>query len=262
MATVRTGPYVTMAGWDHAPHLSQEVRDELWDLIPEFEQDARSKGIPSLGSGNVYHTSESTLRVPDFEPPTHWPRIYGLDVGWNCTAAAWLTKNIDEKSPTHRTIYVYHCYKEGKREPSEHAEAIKDVEGGWVPGYIDAAARGRSQKDGQQLIRNYRDQGLQLSATISSVIGGVEKCRLMMNGEAIKVFASCKSFWEEYRKYRRDLNGNIVKKNDHVMDAFRYAILGGLNFLDLLPENPDDEDEHSERHANSVAAYRAGAWMI
>ena len=238
------------------------VRDELWDMIPEFEQDARSKGIPSLGSGNVYHTSVTKLMVPDFDIPTHWPRIYGMDVGWNCTAAVWLTKNIDKENPSHRTIYVYFTYKKGKLEPSEHAEGIKDVSGAWVRGYIDAAARGRSQKDGQQLIRNYRDCGLQLSATISSVIGGVEKCRLMMNGEAIKVFASCKDFWEEYRKYRRDLNGNIVKKNDHVMDSFRYAILGGLNYLDLVPEKLDEKDEDSETYANAVAAYRAGAWMI
>ena len=94
------GRYVTLAGWDDAPHLPQSVRDEMWALTPEYEQDARSKGIPSLGSGNVYHTPVTKLQVPDFPIPTHWPRVYGLDVGWNCTAAPFLTKNIDKETPT------------------------------------------------------------------------------------------------------------------------------------------------------------------
>lgn len=31
---------------------------------------------------------------------------------------------------------------------------------------------------------------------------------------------------EEYRLYRRDERGRVVKTNDHLMDAFRYAVMG------------------------------------
>jgi hypothetical protein len=33
---------------------------------------------------------------------------------------------------------------------------------------------------------------------------------------------------EEYRLYRRDEKGRIVKANDHLMDATRYAVRSGL----------------------------------
>jgi hypothetical protein len=71
------------------PHLSAEQKAELWGSIPPYQRDARSKGIPQLGSGAIYPVPESEIVVDPFEIPLHWPRGYGLDVGWNRTAAIW-----------------------------------------------------------------------------------------------------------------------------------------------------------------------------
>jgi hypothetical protein len=38
----------------------------------------------------------------------------------------------------------------------------------------------------------------------------------------LKVFANLNDWLMEYRIYRRDKNGRIVKKVDHLMDATRY----------------------------------------
>ena len=46
----------------------------------------------SAGSGQhlaVYPVPESDLIVQPFKIPAHWPRAYGLDVGWRGTAAIW-----------------------------------------------------------------------------------------------------------------------------------------------------------------------------
>lgn len=36
------------------------------------------------------------------------------------------------------------------------------------------------------------------------------------------------NFLKEYRLYRRDENGKIMKENDHLMDAMRYYIVSGI----------------------------------
>jgi hypothetical protein len=79
--------FLVTATWDDVPHLTQEAKDELWSSIPPFQRDARSKGIPTLGAGAIYPISQEDLEVADFPIPDHWPRAFGLDVGWNRTAA-------------------------------------------------------------------------------------------------------------------------------------------------------------------------------
>ena len=41
----------------------------------------------------------------------------------------------------------------------------------------------------------------------------------------------------EYRLYRRDENGKIVKAHDHLMDATRYLIKSGLDRSKVQPIN-------------------------
>jgi len=69
--------------------LSEAAKAELLASIPPYQREARSKGVPQLGSGAVYQVPETNIVVPDFELPAHYPRAYGLDVGWNRTAAVW-----------------------------------------------------------------------------------------------------------------------------------------------------------------------------
>ena len=52
----------------------------------------------------------------------------------------------------------------------------------------------------------------------------------------LKIFTTCMRFWSEYRLYRRDQRGKIVKANDHLMDAMRYLILSGLDRARIQPQ--------------------------
>jgi hypothetical protein len=38
----------------------------------------------------------------------------------------------------------------------------------------------------------------------------------------LKIFRTLQHFKTEYRVYRRDEHGKLVKKNDHLMDCMRY----------------------------------------
>ena len=68
--------YVVMAGWDDVPHLDEQAKKDLYASIPPYQRDARSKGIPQLGSGAIYPVPESEIVCKPFEIPRYWPRCY------------------------------------------------------------------------------------------------------------------------------------------------------------------------------------------
>jgi phage terminase large subunit-like protein len=210
------GRCIIMATWDDAPHLDEAAKAELWKSLPPFQRDARSKGIPQLGAGAIYPVPESDLLVAAFPIPAHWPQGYGMDVGWNNTAAVWgaLDRQTD-------TLYLCHEYKRSQAEPSVHVHGIK-APGDWMPGFIDPASRGRSQRDGQQLLNDYRQLGLKLQLADNGVESGLYSVWNRMSTGRLKVFNSMQRWLTEFRLYRRDEKGRVVKDNDHLMDSMRY----------------------------------------
>ena len=243
--TADASKFVVMASWDDVPHLSDEVKTELYASIPPFQRDARSKGIPQLGAGAIYPVPETDLVVDDFPIPAHWPRVYALDVGWNRTAALWGARDLETD-----TLYLYSEHYRGQAEPVIHAEAIKG-RGLWIPGVIDPAANGRSQKDGDQLLRQYVELGLTLTPAANTVESGIYAVWQRMSAGKLKVFRSMSNWLTEFRLYRRDDKGRIVKANDHLMDDTRYLVVSGLDVAITEPK----PRRSGERHA------AAGGWM-
>jgi phage terminase large subunit-like protein len=223
------GKFVVMATWDDVPHLSEAVKKELYAAIPPFQRDARSKGVPQLGAGAIYPVPESEIVVPDFAIPAYWPRAYGFDVGWNRTAAVWGA--IDREA---ETVYLYSEHYKGHAEPVVHKASI-DARGPWIPGAIDPASRGRTQTDGAQLLQAYKDLGLDLATADNGVEAGIHRVWERMSGGRLKVFKSCQNWLAEYRMYRRDDKGHVVKANDHLMDATRYLVATGLDRAVVKP---------------------------
>lgn len=217
MEVLNGNAYLVMCTWEQVPHLPPEVQEELLASYPAYQRDARSKGIPSLGSGAIYPVAESDIVVPDFELPPHWPRAYGFDVGWNRSAAAFLALNRDTD-----VLYVYAEHYRGEAEPVIHAQAIK-AKGAWLKGAIDPSAHGRNQVDGRQLFHMYTDMGLKLVDADNAVESGIYELLTRMTSGRLKVFRSCQNFLAEFRLYRRDEKGRIIKERDHLLDSLRYA---------------------------------------
>jgi hypothetical protein len=227
--------FVVMADWDDVPHLSESEKIELLASIPPHQRDARTKGVPQLGSGAIYPVPETDILVEDFDIPEHYARGYGMDVGWNCTAVVWLAHDRETG-----VRYIYALHKRGEAEPSVHADAVRS-RGIWIPGRIDPASRGRSQRDGTVLIDDYVDQGLFLDIAPNAVEAGLlEVWRLLSTGQ-LKVFKSCTAWLEEFRLYRRDHKGRVVKQNDHLMDATRYAVVSGVEWMTAEPVTQKEE---------------------
>jgi len=240
-----TNKIYVQCDWNQVPHLSDEAKAQLLASIPEYQRQARSRGIPALGAGTIYQVAESDLLVADFPIPDYWPRVFSLDVGWRRTACLW-----GARDPETKTIYLYSEYYVGQKEPSLHAEAIR-ARGTWISGVCDPAAQGRSQVDGTQLIELYRSYGLDLSPAINAVESGIYAVWQLMSAGKLKVFQSLTNWLSEFRLYHRDETGTIVKQHDHLMDCVRYLVVSGLEKMRTKPKQETQQQQYVYPGQNS-----------
>ena len=253
-AAVANGPrFSIMAGWDDVPHLDAEAKAALIAAYPPHERDARSRGIPSLGSGAIYPVPEEDILCAPFQIPAWYRLSFGLDVGWKRTAAIWGALN-----PETDVLYLFHEYYRGQAEPSVHAQALK-APGAWIPGVVDPAARGRSQVDGQQLMQIYQGLGLTLTPADNAVESGIYDVWSRLSSGRLKAFNHLTNWLTELRIYRRDEKGKVVKDNDHLMDATRYLIKSGLSVGRQKPYSdwvaPRQRSQHRFDYDPMAAAY-------
>jgi phage terminase large subunit-like protein len=221
-----------------AGHFTPEQQAAIIASYPEHEREARAHGVPVLGSGRVFTVPEELLRFESFGMAPHWRRIAGMDFGAaHPTAAVWIAHDADTD-----TAYIYDCYR--RKGPSEllpvHAAVIVS-KGKWIPmawphdGENETAA-------GPQLAKQYRDHHVNMlpehaqflpesdrtnqntAKARMSVEAGVQMMVNRMLEGRLKVAAHLTDWWEEYRLYHRQ-DGKIVKLNDDLMSATRYALL-------------------------------------
>lgn len=241
---------VITAGWDHAPHISEAERARLLATCEPHLRDARSKGIPTIGAGAIYPMPVEDLVVDDFAIPKHWPEAYGFDVGWKASAAIW---GAWDRDPGKDIIYLYREYKRGQAEPAVHTTAIK-LPGAKLYGAIDPASRGRTQRDGERLYQDYIDLGLNLVKANKAVEAGLFEVWTRMTTGRLKIFRSLAKTIAEMRLYRRDDRGNIVKENDHLMDAMRYLV---MTLEAVMVWTPPTDNEERRRYGRGEEA----SWM-
>ena len=230
--------FVVGATWEDAPHLTTATKEALYSSYQPFQRDARTRGIPQLGAGAVYQVPESEIRVEPFKIPDHWPRAFGgdTDQGEGATGIVW-----GAQDPESKVIYLYDCYKRQRQPVLVNAHAIKQR--GDIRGVMDAAALMVTPKDAEQLIKLYRGEGLDVILPDKSVESGIEQVWHLMVQGRFKVFTSLGPWFQEFRVYRRDERGRIVKKHDHLMDATRYLIRSGMKRARPLVDEQETTDE-------------------
>jgi phage terminase large subunit-like protein len=244
--------YIEKIMWDDLPpHLDEEQKKELMASYPEHEISARTRGEPGLGAGAVFPYQTDYIKVEPFAIPDWWPKAYGLDVGWNMTAAIW-----GAQDPDSGTIYLWSEHYLGEKEAPIHASAIKQ-RGEWIEGAIDSAATGAMQTDGTRLIDLYEQNGLNLiKADKRGVETDVARISQMFVTGQLKVFSTLNYFFTEYRLYRRNDKQEIIAKKNHLMDAMRYLL---KHFDDIASMRPDviekNRREVSTGNSDSLTGY-------
>lgn len=220
---------VIRCGWQDVPHLTDDMIEEMTKGMMPHLKDARMKGIPTLGSGAIYPVPEDDVVFDPSEMPIDdaWPRAYALDVGWKKNAAVWGAYDSDAD-----IVYLYDEYYRGYAEPAVHASAIK-ARGDWMVGIIDSAANGSNQENGRKLFDVYTAEGLTITNANKAVDAGLLTVYQRLSTGRLKISKRLINLLGEFRIYRRDEKGRIVKENDHLMDAMRYLIMGLGNFRQM-----------------------------
>ena len=217
---------VTTMTIEEAPHISEAERLRIVAAYPLHEREARSRGVPQLGSGRIFTVPEEAIAIPSFEIPRHWPLIGGIDFGWDHPTAA-VRLAVD---PDADCLYVTHAYRQREMTPVLHAATLRtwgdSLEWAWP---MDGLQHDRAS--GLRLAELYRGHGLGLlrdHATFDdgsvSVEGGIFEMLERMQTGRWKVFSHLEDWFREYRVYHRRA-GKVVKLGDDLLAASRYAMM-------------------------------------
>lgn len=241
-----TGSIVIKMGIADAEHYTEAERIATIAGYPEHEREARANGEPIMGSGRVFPIDHKLLVCPPIQIPAYWPRIAGLDIGWDHpTAVVWLAWDRDTD-----TVYVYDTYKLKEQTPLVHAVTIKS-RGPWIPMAWPHDGLQHDAGSGKIIAQQYRAQGVLMlpnHATHAPLAGkkdgtggygleaGITAMLERMQTGRWKVFETCADWIDEYKMYYRK-DGLIVKKGDDLMSASRMATMM-LRFAKIRVERP------------------------
>lgn len=210
---------------DGEGHYTDAQIEEIIGSYQEHEREARVKGIPMLGSGRVFPVAEKAISVDSFVTPEFWPKIAGIDFGWDHPTGAVLCSHDREND----VIYVVNAYKRAQLSPAQHAMTLRRW-GSWIPWAWPQDGR-QTESNGQHRAQLYREEGMRMirdHATFEAggyqVTDGTDEMLMRMQTGRLKVFSHLEEWFAEFRTYHRK-NGKIVKTNDDLLDATRYAMM-------------------------------------
>ncbi len=230
------GTVVTNMTIHDAGHYSPEQREAIIATYPAHEREARINGTPTLGSGRIFPIADDVISETQVQIPAHWPRICGMDFGWDHpTAAVWIAWDRDND-----VVHIYDAYRVREATPMIHALAI-NARGKWIPVAWPHDGEQHDKGSGVALANQYRKLQVNMlkdkathapdkSAGEKEGQGGnsVEAGLMMMLDRMqtgrLKVAKHLADWWEEYRLYHRE-DGKIVKLQDDLMSATRYGLM-------------------------------------
>jgi len=226
----RKGQFLVQAGWDEAPHLDEDAKEQILAQYLPNEREMRTKGQPVFGRGMVFPFDLEKIVVEDFDIPASWKRICGIDFGFDHpTAIVWAAIN-----PENGCFYITDEYRESRKNAVEHCIAIRERT--HQPPIAWPHDGNRSFDGGDSMAAQYRAEGAnflmehftnppdisQTNGDIKIASGITAMTRSMQKG-LFKVFRSCYKWQEEFQQYHFGDNGKIVDKADDLMSATRYA---------------------------------------
>ena len=231
---IKDGQALIQATWDDAPHMTDTVRKQILQALPPHERKMREKGIPVLGSGLVFPLPEEDLLCDPIDIPDHWPRLCGIDFGWDHpTAVTWIAWDRDSD-----IVYVYDSYSLRQETVPVHASAI-NARGKWIPVIWPMDGRQADKGSGKNLTEQYRkesvnmlrehfsnppSQGMKEGTGGNSVEAGIQQMLTRFQTKRLKIFKNQGKLLEELRMYHRK-DGKIVPIHDDVISALRYCVM-------------------------------------
>jgi PBSX family phage terminase large subunit len=205
---------------DNKANLSEDYIADILDVLPEKQKARFRDGLWVKGDGVIYEKFDETMIVKVSELPERFDRYAaGQDFGLNITNVkiGWLGD----------VIYVlcdYGAFNMTTKSFNAELEArgwFDCVDGAdfspmGLPVYCDPAGGERLQEITGGVKAN------------NSVESGIDYINAKIERRQFFVYDKCTGVLSEIWDYCRDEGGDIVKVNDHYLDALRYAVFSDI----------------------------------
>ncbi|MDR1947929.1 MAG: phage terminase large subunit [Spirochaetaceae bacterium] len=197
---------------DNKEHLPEDYIGDILDALPEKQRARFKDGAWVKAEGVIYEKFDETMILKPEDIPAEFDRLCaGQDFGLHIT-------NV-KIGITNETVYVladYGAYNMTTQSFNEELTARGWFDAGpdglGFPVYCDPAGGERIQEITGGVKAN------------NSVESGIDYINAKMERGQFFVANSCIGTLSEIWDYCRDEAGELVKVNDHFMDALRYAV--------------------------------------
>lgn len=202
----------------------------LWDARgTDYLRDARSKQserawmrefclVVQTREGAVYDLFDRREHVTDTDPDESAiaRTFFGLDWG-SGNPAAFLAVVVLRDS--HRIVIDEEKYPAGGTQ--DYVDTLQSLQQQWGVGTVHADP---SDKRG---IDDLRREGVDVVGAENDVHAGIRNVTALLAGGDLTIHERCSDLLDEIAAYRYNQStGDPVKKNDHLVDAWRYSIMG------------------------------------
>jgi phage terminase large subunit-like protein len=224
----------------------KEIELALMGMSDE-EKAARKEGKFVALHGLIYGDFKRETHVTPERPlPEHVNVVVGIDPGIrNRTAVVWIYLTHDDEM-----VVFQEGYYEGMTAQQVCDQIHKTNDDFNVaPLYyvIDPAARNKDHQTGRSDQMEYADNGIVTIAGQNSVTAGINRVRERFQNDRLFIQSHCANLINELQMYRwkqppksgEDSRQAPVKKDDHLVDALRYAVMS-------RPYLPEAESQSNE----------------
>lgn len=170
----------------------------------------RYRGLFQRLEGIIYPEFPDTTIDP-IPVDENWEKVGSIDFGYSPNPMVLLWHGIDHKS---ETWYQYREWVMTKKLLSDIAQEMK----------ANPCPIWYADPSGKREIEELRSMGLPVRAAENAVDFGIQKVQELQRTGKMHTFNTCTHTIDEAETYRRDQNGKPIKRDDHCMDAKRYAV--------------------------------------
>lgn len=211
---------------------------------PEWWINRFLKGSFENREGLVYpQLQDASIWIEPFEIPPYWERYMGYDFGLNHpTASLW-----GAVDPMEGILYLYDEHYESGKSVQYHSKIIhKKMDqipaGRLMPPVADPAGQNKQLDGSGSMFDHYAEYGIYFNPAKNKIEDGILKAYTFLDLGKVRIFNTLKNFRKEAAGYKypeRSLSDNRrkddekpIKKDDHLMDCFRYIV-------QELPDDPE-----------------------
>lgn len=180
-----------------------------------LESERRRRGLFKSTSN---HLAEEARQIPSV-----WQRVGTIVVEPQRFVAVWAAY---ERSTD--VIHIYEVY-DSKREPAPiHAEALK-ARGKWIPLLLAEPEKRSMRQEVERVGAQLGDLGVDLMEMDFDIGESVEAMAARLTTGRIKVVSHLTDWFNEYRAFGRDDQGEIVVDRQPIMQATALLVAHGLD---------------------------------